>query len=188
MVSRLGYATLEPPCYPTSLFDLKCETTITLATDDDTPHFGARYHPGMAMPHLRAPCAGFPMGQSRMDVLVVAVFIVVKYFLLIICGVPTPVTRKWPIPSTPRPEALHCITPWTLCAVRCEANISGQVWVCTRGRHLQWLAIFPALCAVEVLYPTRKASYLSGSEYLRNALPEPQQTIHLLEAHGQGYV
>ncbi len=63
MVPRIGYVTLELPCYPTSLFDLKSQTTPAPTTDDDTPHFGARYRPGMAISHLRAPGAGFPIGR-----------------------------------------------------------------------------------------------------------------------------
>ncbi len=67
-MTLLGCATdqlrdIGAPCFPTSLFNLKLEATPAPASDDDTPHFGARYHPGVAVSHLRAPCAGFPMGR-----------------------------------------------------------------------------------------------------------------------------
>ena len=82
----------------------------------------------------------------------------------------------------------HWITPWTLCAVHREADILSQMWICARECCLCWLMIFPALRPAKVWYPTRKASNLSGQAYLHNALPEPQQSMHFLKAHGQGYV
>ncbi len=48
-----------------------------------------------------------PWVESRMDVLVAAVSIVVKHFLLIACRVPTLVNRKYPIPSIQRLETFH---------------------------------------------------------------------------------
>ena len=41
-----------------------------------------------------------PWAESSMDVLAVAVPIVVKHFLPIVCRVPASATQEWPIPST----------------------------------------------------------------------------------------
>ena len=41
-----------------------------------------------------------PWAESRVDVLAVAVSIVVKHFLLIVCRVSASATQDWPIPFT----------------------------------------------------------------------------------------
>ena len=114
-----------------------------------------------------------PWVESSMDVLVVAVPIMVRHFLPIACEAPPLAAQKWPIPPTKRPKVLHWVISWILCAVNREADVPGQVWICAQGYCLWWLTIFPALCSVEVPYPTRKAPDLSGWEYLCSPLPEP---------------
>ncbi len=173
MLPRIGYVTSEPLCCPASLFNLKPEATPAPATDDDTPYFGAQYCPEVTTSHLRAPCAGLPMGRVAHGYAGrCCIYRGQAFSANCLRGTPL-ATQKWPIPSTKRPGAPHWITPHTLCAVHREADIPGQVWVCAQDCCLWWLTIFPALCPVEVLYPTRKAPDLSGREYLCSTLPEP---------------
>ena len=59
---------------------------------------------------------------------------------------------KWPKLFVHKPDTDQWILPQILCAVRREADILGQAWMCDQG--LQFSTIFAALCPVEALYPT----------------------------------
>ncbi len=89
--------------------------------------------PGRRTPIFVRHALDSPWVESRMDVLVDAVPIVVGHFLPIACEVPPLAAQKWPIPSTKRPMVLHWVISWTLCAVHHEADILGQVWMCAQG-------------------------------------------------------
>ncbi len=96
---RIGYVPLEPLCYPTSLFDLNRPPQLLLVMA--IPHtLELDTAPGWQSPTFVRHALDSPWVESRVDVLVVAVSIVVKHFLPIVCRVPPLATWKWPMPST----------------------------------------------------------------------------------------
>ena len=79
MVPRDGYATLELPWRPIGLFNLRSRATPAPFNADDTPHWLDSASGCQPSTFVR-PALDSPRVDSRVDVLVVAVFVVVGHF------------------------------------------------------------------------------------------------------------